>query len=136
MTVTIDLNVVLDLLLQRGEYGASLEILTLAKEEKITGLLPSHAIPTIYYIIRKAIGRQKAMDAVRKLLAAVDITPVTKEMLERDITLNFSDFEDAVVAAAAEASHSECIVTGNERDFATSAVPAVTAEQFLAGFAR
>jgi len=46
-------------------------------------------------------------------------------------TLGWSDFEDAVVAAAAESSGCEVIVTRNVRDFRDSPVPAVTPEEYL-----
>jgi hypothetical protein len=46
--------------------------------------------------------------------------------------LAFDDFEDAVVAAAAEKLHCRWIVTRNVVDFASSPVPAVTPAELLA----
>ncbi|HZK76934.1 MAG TPA: PIN domain-containing protein [Candidatus Kapabacteria bacterium] len=131
MTVTIDLNVVLDMLLQRGQYGACLELLTLCKEARIRGLLPSHGIPTIYYILRKSIGHERSLEAVRKLLKSVEVFPVSKEIVLHAFDLNFSDFEDAIIAASAEASGSTFIITRDARHFRSSRIRAISPEEFL-----
>src|SRR5579871_6388556 len=128
MTVTIDLNVILDLLLERGEYGASLELLTLCKQEKMVGFLPSHGIPTIYYVLRKSIGHEHALEAIKKLLPSLKIFAVDHQIIERAIDLNFSDFEDAIIAASAETSGSQFIITRDIRDFRSSAVQAISPE--------
>jgi hypothetical protein len=46
-------------------------------------------------------------------------------------SLDFEDFEDAVVATSAEAAGCEVIITRNLTDFASSPVPALTPEEFL-----
>jgi predicted nucleic acid-binding protein len=45
--------------------------------------------------------------------------------------LGWEDFEDAVVAAAAESSGCDAIVTRNVRDFRATPVAAVTPEEYL-----
>ena len=51
--------------------------------------------------------------------------------LLRARALGWADFEDAVVAAAAEAAGCHRILTRNVRDFVRSPVLAVTPEEFL-----
>ncbi|HWF43696.1 MAG TPA: PIN domain-containing protein [Candidatus Kapabacteria bacterium] len=134
MTVTIDLNVILDMFLERGEYAACLELLTLCKDGKLKGMLPSHGLPTIYYILRKQKGPDEAIWAVKYLLEFLDVIPVGAEMLRRASITNFNDFEDAIVAVAAEESESTYIITSNLKDFSNSVVPAISSELFLDKF--
>lgn len=65
------------------------------------------------------------------VLRHLDVTPVTREGFLRARALGWPDFEDAVVAAAAESGGCSRIVTRNVADFAGSPVLAVTPEEFL-----
>ncbi len=131
MVVTIDLNVILDIFLKRDGYLASLELLTLCKDGKITCCLPSHGVPTIYYLLKKNIGHERAMEIVSYLLDFVDVVPVGKTTLRTALEINLSDFEDSVIVASAIESKSESIITSNLKDFKLSPVPAISAEQFM-----
>ena len=51
--------------------------------------------------------------------------------LMRARALGWSDFENAVMAAAAESSGCEALVTRNVKDFAGSPVTALTPEEYL-----
>ena len=134
MTVTIDLNVILDMFLKRGEYAAALELLTLCKDGKLKGNIPSHGLPTIYYVIRKQKGHEEAIWAIKHLLEFIDVIPVGLETMRRASNANFGDFEDAIVAQAAEEGGSSYIVTGNTKDFSLSNAQAITPELFLKKF--
>lgn len=65
------------------------------------------------------------------LLADFDIVGPDKTILLRARTLPMTDFEDAVVAASAEAAGCDYVVSRNVPDFAGSPVPAVTPADFL-----
>ena len=66
------------------------------------------------------------------LLATMEIVPEGKPQFLQARSLDFFDFEDAVVASAASAAGCERIVTRNVGDFAGSPVRAMTPEEFLA----
>jgi len=68
------------------------------------------------------------------LLTHFGIASVGRVEVVRARTLGWADFEDAVVAAAAESSDCELIVTRNVRDFGGSPLPALTPEEYLLGF--
>jgi len=134
LTITIDLNVVLDVVQKRQpHYAASAAVLSLVVERRMTGLLPAHALTTIHYIVDRFAGRKKAGEFVDWLLLHFEVAPAGKTELIRARELEFSDFEDAVVAACAIQAESDLIITRNIADFAGSPVPAVTPEEFLAG---
>jgi predicted nucleic acid-binding protein len=131
MIVTIDLNVILDVYLLRGDFDSAMAVLSLCRNGTISGNIPSHAAPTIYYILKKSLGISKARELSGQLLDVLEIVPVDKAILIDARRSPIVDFEDAIVAAAAHAASSAFIVTSNVRDFALGRVSAITPAQFL-----
>jgi predicted nucleic acid-binding protein len=132
MKVMLDLNVVLDVA-QRRElfYAASSTVLSRAVEGPDVACLASHSLTTLHYIIAKYSGTAPAERLVDWVLAHLEIVPQDRAQFVRARSLRFDDFEDAVVASAAEAAGCKLIVTRNVADFTSSPVPAVTPEEFL-----
>ena len=88
-------------------------------------------LTTLYYVVQKHAGRQQADQVIDWMLASMEVVPGKSQFLQAR-SLSFPDFEDAVVASAAEAAGCERIVTRNVADFPGSPVPAVTPEELLA----
>jgi hypothetical protein len=63
-----------------------------------------------------------------KVVTLVDTKAVD---IQEAICLNFSDFEDAVIAATALREGVSYIITRNTSDFIGSPVPAITPTEFL-----
>ena len=131
MKITVDLNVILDVFLKRGDYIACEQIVTLCEEKVCDGYIPSHGIPTIYYVLQSNVGRKTALEIVDDLIEMLTVVPVDNALLRSARRLAFRDFEDAIVAASAVESKSDFIITKNSRDFADSPVPAITPERFI-----
>ena len=90
-----------------------------------------HALATFYYIVAQARGTEQANAAIRDLIATSEIVPFNHETAQRSLKLNFGDFEDAMIAATAEAAGMDYIVTRNGDVFKKSPVPALSPEAFL-----
>jgi len=132
MKVALDLNVMLDVVQNRQpHYQDSAAVLNDARTGRISAVLPGHAVTTLYYILAKAAGRTKADQTVDWLLMHFEIGATDKAILRRARQLSLADFEDAVVASVAEATHCDYLVTRNNLDFVGSPVPAVTPTDFL-----
>lgn len=137
MKVALDLNVVLDVVQNRlPHYQDSADVLSRARTGDITAVLPSHAVTTLYYVLTKAAGQLKADETVDWLLAHFEVGVADKAVFRRARLLSLGDFEDAVVASVAEATHCDYVVTRNVSDFAGSPVPAVSPTDFLAVLAQ
>jgi len=117
MVVTIDLNVILDVYLLRGDFDSAMAVLSLCRKGSIVGNIPSHAAPTIYYILKKSLGISKARELSGQLLDVLEIVPADKAILIEARRSPIVDFEDAIVEAAAHAASSAFIVTSNAKDF-------------------
>ncbi|HZF07836.1 MAG TPA: PIN domain-containing protein [Thermoanaerobaculia bacterium] len=133
MKLLLDLNVLLDVIQRREPfYPASAAVLSRVADRAATGYLPGHLLTTLYYVVQKHAGKRQADQVIDWMLSSMEIIPEGKAQFLRARSLAFPDFEDAVVASAAEAAGCERIVTRNVADFPGSPVPAVTPEELLA----
>jgi predicted nucleic acid-binding protein len=134
MKIMFDLNVLLDVLQQREpHFAASAAACAMAVRKEISGLIPSHALTTIAYIVRRHAGATKEKEALDWLLANFRVAPASHEHMLRARNYGWVDFEDAVTAALAEANGCHVILSRNVPDFPSSSVPAVTPGEFVAG---
>jgi predicted nucleic acid-binding protein len=132
MTVLLDLNVVLDVVQRRTpHYRASALALSRVARGEVEGVLPSHAITTLYYIVAKYADRTRADDTVDWMLGHFNIASAHKEVFVRARSLDFSDFEDAVTAVLADQAGCDYLVTRNIKDFGEAPIEVVTPLQFL-----
>jgi predicted nucleic acid-binding protein len=132
MKVLIDLNVLLDVVQKREpHYAASAAVLSCVVRKDVEACLPGHALTTIHYVVGRSRDRKKADEVVDWLLGAFDVVGEGKEEFLRARRLPMGDFEDAVVASAAERGGCDCVVTRNVADFRGSPVRALTPEEFL-----
>ena len=132
MRVAIDLNVILDVVQEReGFCQSSAAVLQLVVEGKVSAVIPGHLLATLYFITNKHSSKTQADLLVDWILKYFDIGSETKEAFLKARALQFSDFEDALVASVADSEHCNCIVTRNIRDFKSAPIPALTPEEFL-----
>jgi hypothetical protein len=79
----------------------------------------AHAVTTIHHLYRKADGQTVASNSIAGLLQ------------DHAVRLAFSDFENAVTAAAADRTESNYIFPRNAKDFRGSPVRCLTPEALL-----
>lgn len=132
MRVLFDLNVLIDLFQRREPfYQSSARALGAVVDELIAGWVPAHALTTVHYLLARHATQQAADSAVDWILGRFEVAPTDRSVLFRARSLPISDFEDAVVASAAEATGCAHIVTRNAHDFGGSPVPALTPDELL-----
>ncbi len=132
MRVLFDIDVVLDLLLDRRPFSRDAGILlSKAEQGELSGHLCATAVTTIHYLARKAIGERRARTEVRKLLTFLEPAVVNRAVLEGAFDAKFRDFENAVSHEAARQAGVECIVTRNIRDFKGSLIPAYSPSELV-----
>jgi predicted nucleic acid-binding protein len=125
MRLLLDINVVLDVLLEREEFiresGALLSAVEAGgSEDTIVGYIAGHTVTTIHYLVKRARGREAAGTAVADLLRVARVVPLElvdfAQALAMD-SLGVKDFEDAVQAAAALKIGADFLVTRDRKDF-------------------
>ena len=132
MRVMIDLNVLVDVLQRREPFlRESANICDATKKGRCQGLVSSHAVTTLYYLVRRYAGMAAAKKSLDWILSIFEIAPCDKTVFLLAKSLDFNDFEDAVVAASAAAGTCDYVVTRNIGDFKKSLVAAITPEEAL-----
>ena len=145
MRLLIDTNVILDVLLNRAEFGATAaKVLELAETDSALEFVSASAITDIYYVIKRGLQTSdtqqestsfQAQRIVGKLREVVTILPVTDADIDYALALRWKDFEDAVQYAVALANDIDYIITRNADDFELKYIPSVSPKEFLAIYA-
>lgn len=118
MNILFDTNVILDVLLERGEFlQDSVALVNKVELTEINGFLSASSIATIYYIAQKTFNRKKAEKEIELLTEIFGIAPVNKTVIVDALKLSFKDFEDAIIHESAKFVNADCIVTRNVKDF-------------------
>jgi predicted nucleic acid-binding protein len=134
--VLLDVNVVLDVLLDRRPFvEAASAVWAAAETGAAEGVLAAHALTTLHYLNAKAVGHRTARDTTEALLSVFDVAAVDKAVLADAVRLGWADFEDAVTAAAAHRSRCDVIVTRNARDFKRAPVRVLSPSEAVAWIA-
>jgi predicted nucleic acid-binding protein len=132
MRPLLDTNVLVDVVLRRpGLHEASGATVAWCLNHPGSGLLAVHSLATFSYLVGRAAGHAKAREFIADLIEGTDIARLDNHEVKRALDLPMSDFEDALLAAAAESAAATHIVTRNTADFRRSPVKAVTPEDFI-----
>ncbi len=135
--VLFDTNVVLDVLLDRQPFvGESAAAWAAVETGRAEGILAAHSVTTIYYLLQKRSGSAKAKRVIFAILKVFGVASVDAAVMHAALQLPFSDFEDAVTAAAAQSAGCQYLVTRDSKGFRHSPVPPLTPEAALRLFAR
>lgn len=133
MNVLLDLNVVLDVMLQRQPWLAEAALIW---DAHILGRIRAHLVATsltnLFYITRRILGTDEARRAVRNSLQTFAILAVNATVLQQADALPGTDFEDNLQIAVAAAVPLDAIVTRDPNGFAGSPVTVLTPAQLLA----
>ena len=128
--ILVDLNVILDVLLERRGYQSSQAVLE-SSLYKI--FISAHIVTTFAYLLENAkVPKEEIKRNIDWLLDTFEVVATTDEILGKALKSDIADFEDAVIEQAALKCEAEAIITGNINDFTKSTIHAVTPEEFIA----
>jgi len=134
MTVLIDTNVILDVLLKREQFmEESSSVILLSEKKIIDGFVTASAVTDIFYITNKTYkDKQKSINLLKELLKTIDIAAVSGEEIYRAIELDWNDFEDAVQYTAGERIHADYIISRDVSGYIGNTIPIIQPSNFLA----
>jgi predicted nucleic acid-binding protein len=132
MKILIDTNVILDNILDRGEFADdAMRVIELCETNAVDGYMSASTVTDIIFIARKSIPNDLLYASLTDLFEVIDICSVTKSDIMSALHRNVRDFEDAVQDECAYGVGASYIVTRNLRDFTTSKVKAIAPGDFL-----
>jgi len=131
--IFIDTNIVIDLLSRREPfYEEAAGLFSLADKKIIELSISSLTIANTGYTLLRRTNSITAKEILRKLRLIIKILPLDDKII--GIALNdnsFDDFEDGLQYFTAIENSQDLIITRNLKDFKNSALPVMTARQFL-----
>ena len=133
MTAFIDTNVLLDVLARRHPfYAAASRIWTLAERGLVRAFVSAISFNNIYFITRKASGKEQADLALRLLRDVFEVVPMDARILNLAMDDQLADFEDAVQFHSAVQSRVRHLVTRDPDDFPGATITIVSPTEYLA----
>ncbi len=130
--IFIDTDIILDLLANRKSfYLPAAQVFSLADNGKLHIHVSSLTLATLYYLLSKDSGQEKAKKILFKFKSIVTVLPVDNKTIELALSSDFKGFEDGVQYFCAIESKCSAILTRNIIDYKHSQIPIMTAESFL-----
>ena len=131
-SLLIDTNIVLDLLAKRLEFvKEAQELFTLSDKKEIKLYVSALTFTNTYYILSKKMKTENARKILRKFKVLVEVLPMNDKIIDLSLESDFKDFEDAIQYHTAIENEVNIIITRNLKDFKTSAIPVLTAKEYI-----
>jgi predicted nucleic acid-binding protein len=132
--IFLDTDVALDHLADRQPFAEfSHRILALAETASLIVCLSALSYSNLYYILRKVKGHGEALALLGKLKQITRVSAVGEAEIQSALASSFQDFEDAIQHFAAKAEGGvTAIITRNKTGYATSEIPVLSPDEFLA----
>jgi predicted nucleic acid-binding protein len=128
----IDTNVMLDLLGERVPYYDFIaKVATLADKGKVKMIVSALSYSTVFYLLSKFESADKVKEKLRKFKIISEISDLDEKIIEKGLTSNFPDFEDALQYYCALKQDCDILITRNGKDFKESEIPVMTAQEYL-----
>jgi len=130
--ILLDTNIIVDDALEREPFlEASEQVLVLVEQGQLEGYISASTFSDLYYIIRRARGREWTLTYLRQLVNFCRVATVDSTAINMALNLNFRDFEDAIQYSTAALNHLDAIITRNPRDFPVATPRIITPEELI-----
>lgn len=131
----LDTNVMLDFLGERFPFYYDVEkIVSLSDQNKVKIVVSPISYTTVSYFLTKYENSEIAIRKLRKFKAISDVCIIDETTIEKGLSSNFKDFEDALQFHNALDSNCSVIITRNLKDFKKSTIPVLSPTQFIKTF--
>lgn len=128
----LDTNIVIDLLEKREPFCQdAIRLFTMAYSGKIEFVVSPMTYSTASFLLRRhgSEGVRRLLSNFRQLTGVADCG---EHIVDDALASQFKDFEDALQYFTALEAKADAIITRNGGDFKASALPVMTAGEFLA----
>lgn len=88
-------------------------------------MVPAHGVTTIFHLLERSRDAAFAREGVERLISVFAVAQVDDDVVRRALGLAWPDFEDAVGAAAAEASGCDALVRRDPGGYPDAPLPVI-----------
>ena len=129
-----DTDISLDLLTERQPfYKAASRLFTLADKGDLKIFVSSLTFSNLHYMLRSDNSVAASRRILNNYRILVNVLPVDEKIIDLALQSVFNDFEDAIQYFTAIQNNIPVILTRNLKDYKSSAIPVMTADDFLKG---
>jgi predicted nucleic acid-binding protein len=130
--VFVDTDIILDLLSERDPfYIHSATLFSKADKGEIKIFVSSLSFANLNYMLSRHYSADQARKKLLKFKTLVTVLAVNDKIIDLALSSDFKDFEDGIQYFTSIENNLKVLLTRNLRDFKTSEIPVMTAEQFL-----
>lgn len=133
MKVLLYANIIVDDALEREPFWETSEqVLLLVEQGQVEGYISASTFGDLYYIIRKARGRDWLLNYLMQLATfCPNCYRVNRDATNMALTANFKDFEDAIQYSTAVINNLDAIIARNAQDFIVTITRILTPQQLI-----
>lgn len=130
--ILLDTNIVLDIALQRQQFGEDAKqlILFIAKN-RINSYVTASSITDIYYVLRKEKEHTNAIEFLKNFIKLTQVVGVDEEVIIYALNSEMKDFEDAVQTETAIYNGIDIIITRDKKDYQNSGLQAFSPIEYI-----
>lgn len=130
--VFVDTNIILDWLGKREpHYEFARALFLKAENDEIEILTSTMSYISIEYILRKQVGKQRAKQALAGIRTISTVCSSGEKEIDLALVSKMNDFEDAFQYHTALNNSADILITRNQKDFANSKIPIMSAEEYV-----
>ena len=128
----LDTNIVVDLLDQREPFcHDAVRLFTMAYNKQVKIIVSPMTFTTASFLLRKH-GTEGVRNLLSNFRQLARVATANERTVDDSLASQFKDFEDAMQYYTAVKAKADIIITRNGKDFTHSAIPVMTASEFLA----
>ena len=113
----LDTNVLLDVLLERPGYQATLTLLQAGSDGRVSLCTSILSMANIAYVLRKTTNPGLLTPTIKQLSSLLEVLPMDAAQLDNALLLSGPDFEDVLQAVCAVQGDCSLIITRNPKHF-------------------
>lgn len=136
MRVLVDTNVLIDVCGRAADFPESFFAMDIMSVRNDAICMLSCMISTIQYVVtsQKHAASDVTRTALQEMTAVFDVLDVAASDIQQALSSDMNDFEDAVIAFAAQRHNIDVIVTRDKDGFVGSPVAVLSPADFIAHF--
>ena len=132
MIVLIDTDILIDVALERNEFfKPAAKVLDLAEMRFFRAFIAWHSLSNFYYLVASPGTKKRARKFITEFLEFIEVAAVATADALIALSLNLTDFEDAMQVASAKSCKADYIVTRNIKHYNNSPIKALKPDDFL-----
>lgn len=131
----LDTNVVIDFLCERSNdfYLPAARLMVKGYNKEVELWCSSLTFATADYLLEKYhVSQADRTNMLKEFIQVCLPSSVDREVIEKALSSDFKDFEDALQYFSAKKCGAEAIITRNKKDFKTSELPLYLPTEYLA----